>query len=69
MWDAMKADANSTVGRLLRTFLKTPDDWYEMIGRGIVKLQDGDKIHEIKTCIHHRFFGIYGFDELRCDGY
>ena len=62
MWDAMEEEADSKVGVLLRTFVKTPEDWYDWIGRGIIKLQDGDEIKEINTCIDRRFFHVYGFE-------
>ena len=60
----MIAEPKTTVGRLLRAFMKTEDDWIAWNGRGIIEVLDGDEIKQFRTHIDSKFFGVYGFELL-----
>ena len=59
----MWSDPDSTVAKLLRSFLKTHLDWINWICRGTIIMRDGDtkKTFELPTYIDPRFFEAYGF--------
>ena len=62
--EAMKARAKSTVGKLLRSFMKTKEDWYAYVGRAFIVVQDGDEFKEYRTTIDHNAFKAYDFEDI-----